>query len=462
MIRPTETEVRRRRGYFYFARAFPDFMEEIRAMREHKRRVYERLQNASRPRQHEMARHILRHSNFQLVYAFETFRDLRRLINARPEAIRELAATFNPFDWIASDPIDNRTIMVGSRPREIISFGPKRRMHQKFVAEMLRHLHPPRDNQFLFNGGMPMAQQAIEAAITEGYEYGAELDFENFYNSVRPLECVELLRPLPNAVIENVIHDYGLRDQWSYTRLSVEHPDYDSPPAALNGLTGLPLGSASSPIVAERVVAHFLADDLPGRVITYADNLFVLGRTMEEMNARKQALMESVSRSEVGPLRLREVNTSRLRDGFTFLHQNAEVTDDGIRWSPDERKRDQYQVLRDDVTLSDDELTQLETKISYWRRAYPSWQDGDMWLLMRKMETAVLRYYRAGDVPHLVAAAQALVYFYLVRRGEMDFIDDLPEPIGVEQVTRRGKLMDEFERMINSLNLLGQDEAIAA
>lgn len=85
-----------------------------------------------------------------------------------------------------------------------------------------------------------------------------------------------------------------------------------------------------------------------------------------------------------------------------------------------------------------------------------------MWLLMRKMETAVLRYYRAGDVPHLVAAAQALVYFYLVRRGEMDFIDDLPEPIGVEQVSRRGKLIDEFERMINSLNLLGQDEAIAA
>ncbi len=146
---------------------------------------------------------------------------------------------------------------------------------------------------------MPEALEAIATAYRSGMTHGVEVDIVDFYGSIRPDRLAELLRPLPASVVEHVVWDVDLHGD---APVVVGKTTVDPPSSASMGLS---LGAATSPIVGERIVRELLAVARLPDTITYADNLFVLGRSEEEVDARIQTLMDSARQLEVGVLELR-------------------------------------------------------------------------------------------------------------------------------------------------------------
>ena len=64
----------------------------------------------------------------------------------------------------------------------------------------------------------------------------------------------ELLRPMPGAVVSSVIWDDQIRRDGTGD-FAVPH-SLDDP--SLSGTVGLALGSATSPVVGERIIGHLL------------------------------------------------------------------------------------------------------------------------------------------------------------------------------------------------------------
>jgi hypothetical protein len=310
-----------------------------------------------------------------VIYAYNAVRKLRLLDQHTPASIRHLASQFDPFEPI-NEPFDRFRTQGRSNARLVCNFGPIRRMHQLFVADIIRALHPPRDPQFLFRGGMPSALSAVEAARTNGCTHAVEVDFVNFYGSVRNREFVaELLRPLPPAVTEHVVFMPEHCRETDGAGSSVSSHEGDP---SLNGPSGLALGAATSPIVGERIIGHLLATVQSGHLVNYADNLLVLGRGEEEVMARAEHLRGVIERSDVGPLRLRIGRAAPFGDDpfdtVEFTKQVAVIHPDGLSWEPNEQKKSEHRIA-DEHPLrrraTHEELARAEGQLSIWRRSYP-------------------------------------------------------------------------------------------
>lgn len=200
-IRPSRhaSETQRTSGYDEFRARHPEFIERIGLLREQRDRKLARLAAMPRRQQHGEVRKLLRSGSLHLLYAFEAFKAKRLLHDATPDDVLALAASCDPFSRSA-ELIETRFIRKGRKTRIVQDYGPQRRMHQLLVAALLRTLHPLRQDQFLFSGGMPMALRAVEAAFQEGYTHAVEVDLIDFYGGVRLPGLADLLRPLPGAV----------------------------------------------------------------------------------------------------------------------------------------------------------------------------------------------------------------------------------------------------------------------
>jgi hypothetical protein len=440
--------------YAGFQMRHPEFMIELASLRRHRDRELAKLRALGKPDLHDRVRKLLRDRRLHLLYAYEAVRKMRHLASATPASIGALAAQWNPFE-VCREATNIFWVPGRTQLRRVVSFGPRRRMQQALVAALIRALHPPSGRQKLFQGGMPAALAAVEAAIKDGYDYGMEVDVIHFYASVRPTALAELLRPLPSSVVEHVVWDTGVRRDPDSDFASIVSSDDPS----LNGLVGLAPGAATSPIVGERIIGQLLAACRDFRLVAYADNVFVLGRSAEEVSACFQHLRSAAERHEAGPLRLRTggirllsqlLPVSGVPEPFTFLHHDGMLMPDGVKglkvvWSPDERKLDEFRSAGSHSQISLEQIDAIEGKVSHWRRSYPTWQDGDRWEMQYLAELAARRYYQAAEPLNLSRAAHAIILYCMSGEGA-DPSEIAPDGFTAQERLRRQRLLAEVGR----------------
>ena len=433
---PTETPYER------FRSVNPDFITRLALLRQYRAQQMQLLGAATGRQRHSEVRRVLRDRDLHLLYAYEAVLRCKRLHHATPTSIAQLATSFNAFVPVLNEAVCTRRVDKGSGRRWVQEFGPRRRMHQALAADVLRQLHPPLRTQTLFNGGMPTARNAVAAAYHAGFTHGVELDFENFYGSVRRERLADLLRPLPTSVVDNVVWDFAMRDGSS--PMVVVSSDADPTPSAL---TGLSLGASTSPIVGELIIAEVLAAAQCPETITYADNLFVMGRSMEEVDERIHRIKEGIAKLEVGRLGLRVGHSVKynLKSSFEFMKQDGEATPNGIKWKPSASKVRQYMVSALDRPLTVPEIEAAERRVRHWRRSYPDWPEGDAYEAEYLAALAVRRFYEDRDASHRTLAVHAILIAAYAWRGLHPFVHFIPaegDPTGegrdeiVAEVTR--------------------------
>ncbi len=427
-IRPAHSARSRRTDYERFATTYPEFVESIAELRRYRDREMAKLRMLQRSGQRDRIRLLLRSSRLALLYAYEAVRRVHLLHSATPDTLRELASQCNPFA-ASHEAVQRLVVGQGKCTRGVQNFGPLKRMHQMLVADVVVAIHSPREDQYLFNGGMPKALAAIEAAFRDGCMFAVEVDMINFYGGVRTPGLAELLHPLPASVVEHVVWDYAVRrgpdDELATPCDGEAHP-------SLTGLVGLSLGAATSPIVGERIIGNMLASAQLGRVVTYADNVLVLGRDREEVVARSQHLAEHASRLEAGPVRPRVGRIASFRDrtgGVEFAKQWGEAIRHRLNWSPNGDKQAEHRIADHAERMTLQQISEAERKVTQWRRSYPMWRTGDAWEVERLAELATARYYCNGQPEHLATARQALITACFARgqlRDPSEFAPDWP------------------------------------
>jgi hypothetical protein len=439
-------------GYQVFAANFPGYVRHTTSLRKIQQRELNKLRRLSKREQRSHVRKLLQWRPMHELAAFNAVRAVGRLREATVATIAELAGQCDPFreNW---EEVQQRFVRKRGQVRVVAAFGPLKRMHQLLVGDIVRALHPPRRDQYLYRGGMPAAFKAVEAAVRDGFAYGAEVDIVAFYSSVRLDGLAELLRPLPESVVRHVIWDnagraHGNAD-YDASSVSWAHP-------SLNRQPGLALGSASSPIVAERIIASLLSGD-QCRTVAYADNIFVLGMSPEAVIAYQEALRERAEGFAGWRLRPRMEAVRRLSDGFEFLHHEAGSWDGAkFAWSPDQRKRDELRGAESEEHLNLDDIRAIEAKITHWRRAYPSWPEGDQWETRELAALAARRFFQEATPLNQSAAANALVasYFSSDRREPLEELT--PEGTSADERRRRAELIEATRRRLVRIVELGR------
>lgn len=433
--------------YEEFHARHPEFIEQIKSLRKRRDRKLERLAAMPHRQQHGEVRRLLRLGSLHLLYAFEALKAKRLLRDATPDTVAALSATCDPFNR-STELIETLFVRKRQRTRIVQDFGPQRRMQQLLVAALLRTLHPLRQDQFLFSGGMPMALRAVEAAFREGYTHAVEVDLIDFFGGVRLPGLADLLRPLPGAVTDHVVWDVSARRSLDdiTTTSSMIHP-------TASGLAGLSLGAATSPVVGEIIIRHLLDTAQMGQVVTFADNILVLGRGVEDVAMRAAHLREVASALDAGPLAPRIGEPIGFRDEgryVAFASHRGRAIRHRLNWEPNERKQDEHRIADLHSMLSDAEIAEAERKVSHCRRAYPMWRTADQWEAQRLAELAAVRYYQDARPEHLTDARHKLVIAYLASRN-LDLLELLPEGTIERHRQRRMILFRETQQLLRSM-----------
>ena len=289
---------------------------------------------------------------------------------------------------------------------------------------------------------MPKARKAIEGAVRDGHTHGVEVDFVGFYGSVRSEALPDLLRPLPTSVVDGVVWD-------GQARALRGAPVCSLPDPTSSAYEGLSLGSACSPIVGEAIIARVLAAAQLRDVVTFADNLFVFGRSEEDVQAKLQGLRDTVARQPYGALELRVARADGfdLAYHFEFAKQAGNLRDGMIQWSPGARKLAQFMV-GDAAHITFDQLSAAEARVVHWRRAYPDWTDGNAFETEFLAAIAARRYYLNRHPLHLRRALDSVIVAFQERLaiephfegGMLHFIPREGDPLG-----------DGYQRLIDEL-----------
>lgn len=426
-----------------------DTAREMKTLRKFRDREFARLAKLPGRDRHSLTRKLLRLQAIHRLYAYEGLRKAGERDSVTPARLATVAAQCNPLQPCA-ERSTSRYVGQGQRRRLVTIFGPAKRARQMMVADLLRFLHPPLDQQFLFRGGMPAAFRAVEAAYADGFTWGTETDLVGFYPNVGLEGLAELLRPLPSSVVNHVVWDHRATgrdtvvDNAVPTSLLWAYPPLDDQ-------RGLALGSACSPRVGERLVATLIAPTDDCRTVAYADNILVLGRSREAVVACVQTMRDRINSSGgwASRLRLREDGTKELAPrGFSFLHHDAVIDGDRFIWRPDHRKLDEFTAAHSDGDegadyLSLEAIAAAERKIAHWRRAYPGWPEGALLEVSQLGALAARRFYMDATPLNRTAAATALVASYFAHRREQSFEELAPTGPNPKADQRRLLLIED-------------------
>ena len=143
-----------------FGSRHPEFMVQIAALRRQRDRRLAKLEQLSPRDQRSFVRNLLSSTDMHLLYAYDGARKAGALGSATPASITKLATGCNPFQRCTetATPI---SVCRSGRRRLVTSYGPVKRARQTLVADVLRRIHFPLEQQFLFRGGMPAAFRAV-------------------------------------------------------------------------------------------------------------------------------------------------------------------------------------------------------------------------------------------------------------------------------------------------------------
>ena len=454
-------------AYREFAARDPALVTEIAELRAEWQQALTRLSALPRGRQHSRVRQLLRSGRFGLFHAYRGVLKANRIRHATRQSLEALAERLDPFSP-CYERVMRREVVKDGRTRIVDNFGPIKRALQHIVADLIRATNPPRANQFMFAGGIPAALAAVEAACARGLTHAVELDVEGFYRNI-PAECLAgILRTIPDAVVEHVVWDLSLRvtgdDDPGVIRVR-------SLPPPLNDTPGLSLGSASSPIVGEVVIGRLLAAseiDFGPDIITYADNLLVLGRSEQEATQRAEDLTALASWRAYGSLRLREKGRGHflapgtsVGGGFTrgvsfagqfgFRDRNGAFT-----WEPTPDRQVRHWIAERDECPTLAEIERAQARVAAFHRAYPRWQDREIREADERARLSAARYLRVPTPEALAAAGRDLVLALLLMRGQDRQLEEMiPDYRGIPDI-RRERLRQECISLVQ--RIFGQDD----
>lgn len=446
--------------------ASSDIAREVSALRKFRDREFAKLAILSGRDRHSLTRKLIRLPSIHRLYACEGLRKAGQLATATPERVAAVAAKCNPLQP-CHEPSAIRFVGLGFRRRLVHDYGPAKRGRQTMVADLLRLLHPPREEQFLFRGGMPAAFRAVEAAYADGFAWGTETDLIGFYPNVGLEGLADLLRPLPSSVVNHVVWDHRATGHDTVVDYAVPSSlEWAYPP--LGDQHGIALGSACSPRVGERLVAMLIAPTVDCRTVAYADNIFVVGRSSEAVAACVQAMRDRITSSGGWASRLR-IRAGDIKEiavhGFSFLHHEAVIEGDSFIWRPDHRKLDEFLAAHADGDglmghLSLEGIAATEAKIAHWRRAYPDWPEGDLLEVSQLAALAARRFYISATPLNRTTAATALVASYFAHRREQSFEELAPTGPTPKADARRQLLIEDATTrllLMARLNGFGSD-----
>lgn len=451
-IRQSPIITARTAAYRAFAATYPEFIAEIRRLRQYKQLALSRLAAMPRRQQRSEVRRLLHSPRLATFYAYRAVLKAGLITAATPASIASVAAQCNPFQH-CHEHVEWLTITNGERERSVQKFGPIKRMMQALVADIIRAIHPPRDNQFVYHGGIPAALSAVDEAFDEGFTHTVELDAVGFYASVPQSLLADVLHPLPGAVIRHVVWDESIRRVASpRTTISVSA----MVPPALNETTGLSLGAASSSVVGEVIIATLLARSetaFQPKVITYADNLLVFGRSEHDAEASAARLAALAETSSGGSLRFRARRNGAIATGepdgtpndahVGFVGQVGTRQPGGqVSWAPADHKLAEHRAGEINPHLTLEGIERAERQVTAWRRAYPLWSEGDVWEARHLAPLACARYMRQPSHENLSAASRAILTALDTVDAATPVTEFIPDHGRQEDEVNRAKLIE--------------------
>lgn len=449
-------------AYQNFARRFPAFVAHLRELKAQRERALGELRGLGRRGQRSRLRRLLHERQFAVLYAYRGVLKAGGIGNATPQFIEELAAGLDPSSP-THERVERRSITTNARQREVQSFGPRKRALQLFVADMIRAIHPPRVNQYLFHGGIPAALAAVEAAYERGMTHAVELDVQAFYDSIPFAFLADVLRPLPEAVVRHVVFDQTIRVRsLSASTIIVSRAMM---PAPLNETQGIPLGAATSPIAGEVIVGQLLAAheiNFDPDIITYADNLLVFGRSEQEASARAEHLTAVAAGPAYGSLRLRPKERGHLlptgassggsfMSGVTFAGQFGFVDASGVfSWEPSPDRRLQHQIADGEVCPTIDQIDKALRRVSAFHRAYPKWREREQREARDRATLTSARYLRLSSPENLNMATRDIALACLLNRQSTDIPELVPD-YGSIYDGKRQRLLTEARHFLERI-----------
>ena len=253
---------------------------------------------------------------------------------------KALAAQLSVFQ-----PIDE-TVLTWDKPkkgkpgtRPIMEFGPLHRAAQYMVKRVISVVFKPKPYQFDVAGrGRDDAIDHILKNESEGFHHVARFDVTNFFGSFKREELYSLL-PLPKDVIDNVVMPITLNVKSKTGGKSTKNTMANTSELICAGYienthisgcqTGLPQGSACSPIIAA-FLTGMIKLALPSivRVVIFVDDIFVMAKTYAKLEAAKHALFSAFGKSPAGTFNLTTSQKS-FKSGIDFIGYNMKYNSSG-------------------------------------------------------------------------------------------------------------------------------------
>ena len=223
--------------------------------------------------------------------------------------------------------------------RLVMEFGLENRALQYLIKAPLTaaaNLHP---HQF-GTVGVSAAITRIAEFMTEGYQWGCEIDIESCFPSFSEEMLVRLL-PIPKEVIRHVAMSNALNIVHSVNLYDVFGPaDNGLDPLAVTDFLsearqGIPTGSAASSITSEILLSSpFKALPSHGVAVGYADNSFLMAKSEKDAMSIKEAFWSDLKSQSAGLLRPKVKGAFRPGDPVDVLGHRLRLLDEKVRVDP--------------------------------------------------------------------------------------------------------------------------------
>ncbi|MGO1163285.1 reverse transcriptase domain-containing protein [Brucella sp. C7-11G] len=350
----------------------PEFVEAVLSAKLKKDRKLDQIASAqSRDKKRFLILQFLNDFEIKKYYLFKSVQHKKRLDQFPPAEIENVArglSAFQPFNEDVT-PINLRS--GNGRRRTTYSFGPRRHALQKMTADILKVIFPfPYAGHYTIHGGVRAALEAVSGHVSDGFKFAIERDIRQFYPSVNIERLAELLRPLPGSVVRNVL---AYRPRSQGLNFSIATSADNNAPLSPRGM--LAQGSAASPVAAEIIMADLLMPSLPNvRVVAYADNVLILGETLDAVENANNILEDSANLHPCGPLGLKPPLQSHVvvGGGIEFLGSFGAYDGSSISWEPNDRAMSHLIGTLGNAT-SDEQIRTTINWMTKWSRGYPLW-----------------------------------------------------------------------------------------
>lgn len=206
--------------------------------------------------------------------------------------------------------------------REVYQFGLEQKARQRVLRRALSMLMSRKlmRCQFLLVGRHAALRAVADAAEARNHRFAAELDVTNQFGSFDKRAVAEFLPELPaKSVGANLVPTRMTFARRRLSSIPEDHTRRNQMPQQ-----GLLPGASTSPVVAEMLMARVLVA-LPWEklsdvtIVTYADNILVLGPTKASVIDACECLSDAFAGSAVGSMRLESRGVKSLRNGVEFL-----------------------------------------------------------------------------------------------------------------------------------------------